>query len=255
MSTWTSKHRLRRGLRPAAALYAVLVLPGCLGDGDGPAFLSGGARAAPPADGKVLSRAALGAGEVALVPPRGYCIDTGSLANKKAGGFALLASCESLTGRLDGLAVLPAVITVSVSARSAKWQQPDAQTLASAVEGATAISEMNGNGLSLVHVDGAAASAGKAGDTRHWRGVMVINQRLVGLAVYGARGSKIAGPEGEALLVAVAESLRVANPYPSVAAPKQGMAPEQASEGQVEEPIRKPAERRGIRAVFGRLFP
>src|SRR6056297_1527391 len=50
------------------------------------------------------------------------------------------------------------------------------------------------------------------GDPRYWRGGMLINGHLVGLAAYGRQGSRVAGADGRRLIRQLAETLREASP-------------------------------------------
>lgn len=236
----------------ALSWCVVLVLPGCLGGaGDGRAFLSPG-----DASAKVLSRATLGRGDVVLVPPRGYCIDAASVTDTMTGGFALIASCESLTGRFDLGSVEPAVMTVSVAARGTS-AQPEAASLAATLGTARPLAQVNGDGLAIVQADDGADVSAR--DTRHWRGVMVVNGRILGLAVYGAKGSAVAGHAGQALLVAMAESIREQSPQ-EFPAQDAALRVDSATSGMAEpEPnardTTQKTERAGpLRGILGRLF-
>ena len=233
MSTWISDMLRRGGLRPVLVICASVVVSGCL-DGSGAAGVP------------VARRAALAGGAVVVVPPAGYCLDRSSIADRPGGSFALIASCESLTGRPGGGAE-PAVITVSISPPQEGREQPEAAALAGALGRGAALSEVNGDGLIVVQVKGAGALPRQRGDTRHWRGAMVVNNRLVGLALYGAPGSDLSGDNGERLLVALAEAIRENSPFRQPALP------------QVQETT--PATRAatapqtGLGGIFGRLFP
>lgn len=210
MFTWTSRVRgrgMRVPARIAACLCAVFALAACLDTAGGQTAGEGG-RAVP-----VARQAALGKGAVIVVPPAGYCIDESSITSRAAGEFALIASCESLTGRLSTMSVEPAVITVTVSNPREGREQPQADLLSGAVPQGVALIATNGDGLSIVQVEGDdSALPGVQGDRKHWRGAMIINDRLVGLALYGAPGSSVSGPEGERLLGALAEEIRDHSP-------------------------------------------
>jgi hypothetical protein len=195
----------------------------------------------------VARQARLGAGAVIVAPPRGYCIDKSSIRNRGDAAFALIASCESLTGRMGGVLVEPAVITVSVSGARAGRDQPEAALLARALPEGAPLRETNGDGLTVVQVEGdSGALPGARGDVRHWRGAMVLNDRLVGLAVYGADGSDVAGTAGERLLVAMAEQIREKSP---MRLPRADAAT--AAQPATEEP-RAP---RPLGGLLQRLFP
>ena len=252
MFTWTSEGRRPGFARALAALGALAVLSGCMNGV--PGLVPGGptageaGRAVP-----VTRRASLGDGAVIVAPPSGYCIDESSIRDRSGGGFALIASCESLTGRMGGVAVEPAVITVTVSAARAGRDQPEAALLAQALPDGAPLRETNGDGLTVVQVRGeAGALPGARGDLRHWRGAMVLNDRLVGLAVYGAEGSDIAGARGERLLVEMAEQIRENSPLrlPRAEAPP---AAQVAQPGQSAPDA--PSTQRPLGGLLRRLFP
>jgi hypothetical protein len=74
-------------------------------------------------------RAVIAGGHVIVAGPEGYCIDGKSFSDKITGGFAMLASCASLTnGRVGGY-VDPVIMTVTVLPRKLRAEQPDAATL------------------------------------------------------------------------------------------------------------------------------
>lgn len=198
MSIWTSERRRGRaiGVR-ALLLLAALSLAGCLEVPAGPS--------------QALSTVAFHDGDVVVEGPRGYCVDRASLKRGTAGSFALLASCESLTGKA-GVFVEPVVMTVSVLPRSGTVQQPDAQAMARALAPAEVRNAENGEGLSLVQVMQGGENVLPGGDPVHWRAGMVINGHLVGLAIYGPKGRAAAGPEGRRMLRDLAERLRKASP-------------------------------------------
>ena len=252
MSIWTCKAIQGGGLLQAAALLGVvLALSGCMGEaGGGLGFLTAGqtqgeaGRAVP-----IAREARLGAGTVIVIPPVGYCLDRSSITDRPSGGFALIASCESLTGRMGSVAVDPAVITVTVSGPGENRDQPQAARLAQALPEGTALNEINGDGLTVVHVEGrAGALPGARGDARHWRGAMVVNDRLVGLALYSAEGSNLAGADGERMLVTLAELIRENSPFlPGNPGPDNASA--------APQPAGDTAEPQPLRKLFGRLFP
>lgn len=234
MSTWISKILRRGGLRPALVICASVLLSGCIAQ-------TGGGSGVP-----VVRKAALAGGAVVVVPPAGYCLDKSSITDRPGGSFALIASCESLTGRRAGSGPEPAVITVSVTPPRQGREQPEAARLAEALGSGVALSEANGDGLIVVQVQGAGALPGDRGDTRHWRGAMVVNDRLVGLAIYGAAGSDIAGRVGERLLVATAEAIRENSPF---------LAAERTVPQETRDETGQAVPESGLRTLFGNLFP
>ncbi|WP_297774320.1 hypothetical protein [uncultured Roseovarius sp.] len=174
-------------------------------------------------------------GDVVVEGPRGYCIDPTSLKRGLTGSFALLASCESLTGQV-GVIVEPAVMTVSVLPARGAAQQPDAASMARALAPVEVRVAEDGDGISLVQVMQGGQEALPGGDPVHWRAGMVINGHLLGLAVYGPKGGGVSGRMGREMLRDLAEALREASPTAAVA--RQARPPR--------------AKRKG---VLGALFP
>lgn len=191
--------RVRYGIAArAVCLAAGLPLAACLGSGD----------AESPQE--ALRAVAFHDGAVMVTGPRGYCIDRASI-NRDAGGrFALLASCESLTGQ-PGITVAPAVMTVAVLPRGTAAAQPDATAMAAALGPDAVRRSEEGDGITLVQVTNGGETILPGGDPSHWRASMMINGYIVGLAAYGPNGGDIAGPRGRDLLRDLAEAVRAAS--------------------------------------------
>lgn len=249
MSIWTSDIRgvgAGRIARPALllgrtlALTFTMTLPlaGCLSmpESGKMGLLSNGAGDSASAAVPALRRAALVQGDVVVVPPAGYCIDGDSIRDGVGGGaFALIAACQSLTGKLGGVAAEPAIITVSVSNRKrGGLDQPGADEMARAIGGARVMERINGDGLTLVHLADGGDVQVPGGDARHWRGVMVVNARVVGLALYGPKGSTVAGPTGKFLMIGMAEGILGASPFHDPFKPAEVAATETA------DPVKAP---------------
>lgn len=194
-------------------LSAALPLAGCLGNGAAEGGLGGffapGERQSAP----VLPRANLFGGRVVVAGPDGYCIDCQSLSRNRGGAFVLIASCESLTGEREKL-VEPAVLTISVLPAQAGATPPDAEALAALATGARILQSADDDGLSYVQLSSGGDSLLPEGDPRHWRGSLLINDHLVGLAVYGPSGSTAAGALGGELLRTQAQIIRQLSPAP-----------------------------------------
>lgn len=201
MSTWTCdviRPPNGRGLR---GVWPVLCLPlaACLD------------LAGAPSQTDTPRAVAFYDGAVTVTGPRGYCIDPDSVKREVGGRFALLASCESLTGQV-GIAVDPAVMTVSVLPRAAQAAPPDASAMARAVGPDTVRRAEESDDLTLVHVAEGGETVLPGGDPAYWRATLVINGHIVGLAAYGPRDGAIAGPRGRDLLGDLAATLRAASP-------------------------------------------
>lgn len=248
MSTWTcrfSRPGVRVLARPKAAVCALFVMTGCF-DGTGGQTAGEGGRAVP-----IFRKVSLAEGAVTVVPPAGYCIDASSVTDRPSGGFALIASCESLTGRVSTVAVEPAVITVTVSTAREGREQPQATLLSGALRDGVALRQMNGDGLTIVQAEADdSALPGARGDRKHWRGAMVMNDRLVGLALYGAPGSTVSGTEGERLLIALAEEIRENSPFRNQSPPQATAQTTVQAQGPSGATPMQP-----LRRVFSLLFP
>lgn len=188
MSTWTSERAGRRG-----GLFAALLVPlaGCL--------------ALEPSPQPALRAVALGDGALTVSAPRGYCVDRSSLRGR-SGRVVLLASCERLTGT-PGVAVEPAVMTVSILPQADDAPVPTPEGLARAVAPARVGQSGTLGDLAYAQVIGGGAAPLPGGDPRHWRGARVVAGHLVGLALYAPEGSALTGAEGRALLRALAEGV------------------------------------------------
>lgn len=149
-------------------------------------------------------------GAVTVAGPRGYCIDRSSVKSNAGGRFAILAGCESLTGRA-GIAVDPAMMTVAVLPRAGAAAPPDAAAMAG-VLGADAVRLIEErDDITLVQVAEGGEAVLPGGDPVHWRASMVINGHMLGLAAYGPRGGAIAGARGREVLGDLAAALRAAS--------------------------------------------
>lgn len=188
--------------RAALAVASVLTLTAC----EGATGLLGGADDTPE---KAQRSAAFFDGEVVVAGPPGYCIDPSSVRRKAASGFALLAGCGHLSDAPAG-AVPPAVITVSILPYDAEAAPPTAGQLARPWEGVGVTRQVDDDGLAMIQVAGGGDRLLPEGDPRHWRGAMLIDGHLIGLAVYGEAGEHVAGEAGKALLSETAAAMRKA---------------------------------------------
>lgn len=189
MSTWTSERTGWRG-----TLLAALFVPlaGCL--------------AVAPEPQAPLRSVALGDGALTVTAPRGYCVDRSSLRGP-SGRVVLLASCERLTG-MPGVAVEPAVMTVSVLPQAGDAPAPTPEGLARAVAPARVGQSGTLGDLVYAQVIGGDSAPLPGGDPHHWRGARMVAGHLVGVAVYAPEGSALSGAEGRALLRALSDGVR-----------------------------------------------
>lgn len=197
----------------------------------------------PFKSGAVLRQGPMAGGDVIVAGPEGYCIDGKSFTDKASGGFAILASCVGLTdGRVGGF-VDPAIMTVTVLPRQLRTEQPDAAALATG--NAQVLERLDGDGVSLVHLATGGTALSENSDPKYWRGAMVINGHLVGLAVYTPKDSVLAGAQGRVLVMALAEQMRTQSPYVD-------HTPDDVAVGDAEnteQPTKKP-----LKNLFTRLF-
>jgi len=146
-----------------------------------------------------------------VAAPQGYCIQKDSLKARKSGGFALVASCEQLTGFVSGYQVEPVVMTVSALPREGDAPEPSASEIAAALGDRKVLRRLHGDGLTVVQVQDLEALSAES-DPLHWRGIMVINGYIVGLALYGAKDSVATGEKGLTQLMWLAERIREESP-------------------------------------------
>lgn len=200
----------RAGLVRAFLLAAVLPLAGCFGPDTGAlSFLASGNE--EPAARDVLRKVSLYEGDVVVRGPSGYCIDRQTLRKRSTGGFVLLASCESLSG-LRGQEVEPVVMTVSVLPDTRGVARPAAEDIARLMAPAKVLAAHETGDVTLVHFASGGEGILPDGDARHWRGGMVLNGHLLGLALYSGKGGPMAGKKGRALLTDLARAIRRASP-------------------------------------------
>lgn len=233
MSTWTSESpRRRRAVRPVLALAAGGLLGGCIEGGitaGSLGFAASGTRAAPPVRatplGRPLKTVALVGGRVVVSGPDGYCIDGDSVTTGGEQGFAVVASCEVLSGGAIGKPVEPVILSVTVlPPGEGGTLVPSAAALAAAQAPARVLERVEARGLTLVHLASGGDAATGSGDARHWRGAMSVNGHLVMMALYVSEGSPLAGSAGQVLLRQMARRLDSASPAAGSAALPQAPA-------------------------------
>lgn len=182
-------------IRSGVSLSLMLALAGCLTPTDGPSSVP------------VLRQAALAGGTVIVTPPRGYCIDANSVSDRQGRGFALIGSCNTLTGAASGVFVEPAIITLSVTKAQNGETKTDSSAFQTALGQGKILRAINRDNLSLLQVEGGARIPPSA-DQRHWRGLMQVNGQVVGLALYGAADGPMTGDQGMRLLVGLADAIQ-----------------------------------------------
>lgn len=161
---------------------------------------------------KPLSKVHFAGGDVVVSGPEGYCLDPKTIQNRSERGFALIASCNILSGGRLGPQVPAIMVSVTIGPRGSSDDVPRAADIARTT-GARLVTEQNRDGLVLAQVEGGGDALADSRDPRQWRGAFALNGRLVGLALYVPRGSSFADAEGAAFLAAtkaliVAQSAR-----------------------------------------------
>ena len=221
------------------ALGAMLALAGCevspdgqlvvprgfLADFSSPGSEGGSAALAQPDASRALIEAVeVAGGDVIVRGPAGYCVDPTTVESSADGGFAVLASCNILSGGAAGAAVAPALITVTVGPAERQVVRPDAETLAK-LAGAPLLEARDRGALTLAYLGTGGDAILSDGNPRYWRGAFLQGARLVGLAVYAPEGSGIDAADGARLLQAAYERIRAASPereLPVSSVPKSG---------------------------------
>jgi len=168
--------------------------------------------------GEVLRQVTVARGMIEVSGPSGYCIDPDALRDSPRESFVLLASCTILEG-VAMAGAEPAILTVTVSAPEPDVPTPGAAELAAAAGGAGVLAAREAEGLSLVHLERGGDVLLPGGDQRHWRGATRRGERVIGLAVYAPRDGRLAGADGGALLVALADRVRLRLPETALATP------------------------------------
>lgn len=200
------------------------LLAGCFGPETGSlSFLAAG-NEKPAVARDVLRKVELYDGDVVVRGPSGYCIDRKTMRRDRKGDFVLLASCEALSG-VRGQGVEPVVMTVSVLPDSRGVAKPTADDIAQLLAPAKVLAAHELKHVTLVHFASGGEGVLPNGDARHWRGGMVLNGHLIGLALYSGKGGKMAGKDGRVLLTELARAIRRSSPArpapPAEAAPSE----------------------------------
>lgn len=187
MITWTSKTTI------ACAFASVL---GACDAVDTDSTLLAGLT--PPEDAALpavpLTQALMMRGNVALVPPTGYCIDPESLSQS----FALMARCDNMGAATGGEGAPAGVLTVSFARNILNPSPPTAQDIAAA-SGVSAPEEIRKTETSVVFRTTGKAPSSELSPT-HWRSVSTVGGFTMGASLYGPKGRRVVSGEGADLL-------------------------------------------------------
>lgn len=222
-----------RAMRAALGLVLVAGTAGCLdggGGGNGGGFLAGLGAPRQAVPERLLS-ATLAGGAIVVDAPGGFCIDRGATESAQTGTFAMLVSCASL-GAGNGAA--PAIMTVTVSDQLHDGPAPSAEDLAVMTREHGVAAQRMRDGVAIVQLGTGGDRAISAADPRHWRGALVVNRRLVGLAAYGPPDSAFARSTGGRALARLGRQIRNASPRAAASdqtAPIPTPAPTRAKAG------------------------
>ncbi|MCC1493025.1 hypothetical protein [Cognatishimia sp. F0-27] len=168
-----------------------------------------------PREGATLRSAMLVRGAVGIDAPRGYCIDRTTLKTGAEAGFAVLGSCHILSGETGQGRVRPALITVAVGDRATMDDLPTPEQLASA-SGASLVSGARQSGMVMANLSDDTIRVLARPDPRYWRATLLVNDRLVALALYVPEGSPLAGRGGAQLLGQVRDGILAGSPKQQV---------------------------------------
>ena len=170
-------------------------------------------------------------GKVAIVAPPGYCIDLSALHNREDGSFVLLASCATLSPQAEtGQAVLPAMLTASVSAQNdvefgrsyrllRRYVRSPAGRAALARDGnarsVRILSTRRINDTLLLKVRDRSPALAPALQRDYWRAVFALNGRLISLSVFSFADHALRNSEARAILMQFVQRVRAANVAPA----------------------------------------
>lgn len=204
MTTWTCKGPL--------TAVALMFLTACEG-GQAAGLLQRVTDIMPtglsaPSNDVALIQAAMAEGAVLLMPPKGYCIDADSLKPR----FAIMARCDVLGFRDADLDAPLGLLTVSLSPADSDTL-PDVAALADAGQ-LTQISDVNETKTGMTfRAEGKPPVGGYA--QSHWRRATVTGGYVLGLSLYGAKGSRVLQDEGRDLLIGLTRQTRAETPCSS----------------------------------------
>ncbi|WP_417741001.1 dihydroxy-acid dehydratase [Salipiger sp.] len=172
----------------------------------------------PTSGSAPLPNAKLAGGEIVVAGPRGYCVDPVTLSRSASRSFAVLASCDILSGSEEGTFVEPMMVTITVGPRLQSPAIPAPEALA-AEAGQPFVSGSARDGLATALLGDGGSEVLDNGDRRYWRGAFVENGHLIGLALYAPEGSRLVGRDGAEMLSRVHREIMRLSPD---LAPAQG---------------------------------
>lgn len=153
----------------------------------------------PTSGSAPLPSAKLAGGEIVVAGPSGYCVDPVTLSRGASRSFAVLASCNILSGGEEGMFAEPMMVTITVGPRSQSPAIPAPEALA-AEAGQPLVTGGVRDGLATALLGNGGGEVLDDGDPRYWRGAFVENGHLIGLALYAPEGSRLVGRDGAEML-------------------------------------------------------
>lgn len=204
-----SKTNLPKRLRFIASALGLLICVGCSETAESPTFLQ------PKADQKPNARlidaqesVEVARGKVVIAGPKGYCIDRPSSRFLGDTAFVLLGACASLTG--DEKQTLPrtvGILTASISKRGdapsfdanaieamRSYFQSEAGKAALARDGNPSSVVVKGteaqDGAFFVRVSDTSENTTSGVSDTYWRGLFVVNERLVTISAFDIEGAE-----------------------------------------------------------------
>ncbi|AXI44847.1 hypothetical protein C1J03_01635 [Sulfitobacter sp. SK012] len=133
-------------------------------------------------------------GAVALVPPRGYCIDRKSLKSN----FALLARCDVLGANTSSRNAPFGFITVSFSETETPDVLPTPKQIAKATKVSAPQSIRSSKDYTVFQARSPSPIDGM--DSRHWRSVALIGGHVMSAVLYGPKAQRAVTVEGRDML-------------------------------------------------------
>ncbi len=190
MTTWTSKGFI--------ASVALLLLSACE-VGQGTTLLDNVARSGTA---KPLSQTKLAGGDITLVAPRGFCIDSKSVQRQ----FAIMARCDALGVPQAAEDAPLAFIIVSIQPASPDATLPTVQHVATASRLRNVTDPQIQQGQVTFRASGATPVEGVS--ATHWRGTTLVGGHIVAVALYGPAEGRALSGEGRSIVSAVMSNTR-----------------------------------------------
>lgn len=242
--------RQRGRLFPTLILAPVLALSACAETGALPFAATGDASARSAAAG--MRQTAFANGAVRLTPPRGYCIDPGSVRSNPQSGFALIARCDrfGISGFFGSRSL--ALISVTVSNKGGA-RQPGLSDLEAAVAGAEILDRAPESDPPMIRLRAPDSSFAGAGSI-HWRSAFSVNGHMVALGLYAPGDDITANPSASTgLLRELARRTRAASQTAATPAKPVATPPAKPASDVTLRPKARPGTPRPAPGLLGKI--